>query len=333
MAIAMTPTNFYVQQGNAQVYLLWDIVAGATTYNIQRSIDGVTFTTLTSPATNYYLDTTVTANTLYYYQVASVNASGTSAYTTPQKVIPCQTGQMSLMEVRLRAQQRADRVGSNFVTLPEWNSYINQSNFELYDLLVTTYEDYYVAASITITASGTSNLYPLPTGANYSGAPAFDKLLGVDCGPSGGGNGYITLGRFNFIDRNKYTFPYSTSSYSGYFNIQYKVLGTNIMFIPTPIGNQTLRIWYIPRMTTLLQETDILDGQNGWLEYVIVDAAIKALDKEESDTSMLRMNKANLLKRIEDSASDRDAGQPVTISQTRSAKDSFYSQGDTGAGW
>src|ERR1700689_83185 len=103
MAIAATPTNFLVQQGNGEVFLSWDIISGATTYSIQRSIDGVTFTTLATPSINSYLDSSVTVGTQYYYQVASVNISGTSPYTPAQSVVPTLPGQMTLGQIRLQA--------------------------------------------------------------------------------------------------------------------------------------------------------------------------------------------------------------------------------------
>jgi hypothetical protein len=50
----------------------------------------------------------------------------------------------------------------------------------------------------------------------------------------------------------------------------------------------------------------------------VVDAAIKALAKEESDVTELMAEKAMLKQRIEESAQNRDAGMPDTISNTRS---------------
>lgn len=112
-------------------------------------------------------------------------------------------------------------------------------------------------------------------------------------------------------------------------------MGSNIQFIPTPAGNQIMRIWYIPRLTQLVQDTDIMDGVSGWTEYVIVDAAIKALQKEESDVSALMVQKEALIKRIEESAANRDAGQPDTISNTRTWSERWGGWGGGGydGGW
>lgn len=316
MAAPSTPTNFWAQTGNSQNFLSWDLTATATSYQVQRSTTGVSYSIIASPTTNYYLDTSVTVNTLYYYKVAATNSDGTSSYTTAQTVIPTLQGKMSLGEIRKRSQERADRVNSQFVTLPEWNFFINQAYYELYDLLITVYEDYYVAPRLLIPTTGAQS-YDLPTGANYNSAPAFYKLYGVDCGLDSSTNAFVTLKKFDFIARNRYVYPQITSTLLGVFNLQYRLVGDKIMFIPTPAGVQNIGLWYFPRLTTLLQDTDVMDGISGWTQYVIVRAAKYALDKEESDTSKLDAELLFEKGRIEESAMNRDAGQPDTISATR----------------
>lgn len=321
MAVPGAVTNFYVQSGDQRVYLSWDITPTATGYSVERSTDGVSFSVIATPAVNSYNDTSGTTGTLYYYQVAGTNGSGTGGYTAAQQAVPVLPGQDSLGSIRLQAQQRADRVNSNFVTLPEWNSYINQSYYELYDILITVYEDYYVAPRLLFFFNGVDQLYDLPNGNNYTGAPALYKLYGVDLGLDTSQNAYFTLKKFDFIQRNQYVFPQLNSTLLGVFNLSYRLVGGKIMFIPIPSSSQPVGLWYFPRLTTLLADTDIMEGISGWTEYVIVDAAIKALQKEESDVSVLMAQKMALKDRIESSAMNRDAGMPDTISNTRSYGD------------
>lgn len=323
MAVPSTPTNFYVQAGDAQVLISWGIVAGATSYSVYRSSNGVTYASINTAAPTSFIDTTMDLNTLYYYYVVATNSDGDSQPTSPQQIVATLPGKECLASLRLQAQQRADRVGSNFVTLPEWNLYINKSANELYDLLTTVYEDYHLAPVQSFTTDGSTQLYDLPNGSNFSGAPAFYKLMGVDVGLATTSTGYVTLKKFDFISRNRYVFPQVTSTFFGVFNMQYRVVDDKIMFIPTPAAGQTIRLWYVPRMPYLLADTDVLDGVSGWTEYVIVDAAIKALQKEESDVSVLMAEKQMLIKRIEESAMNRDAGAPDTISNTRTRSERF----------
>jgi hypothetical protein len=61
----------------------------------------------------------------------------------------------------------------------------------------------------------------------------------------------------------------------------------------------------------------VADGISGWLEYVVCDSAIKMAQKEESDTSVLQLQKQALIKRIESAAENRDAGSPATIADVQ----------------
>lgn len=334
MAIPSIPSNFFVQQGNSQVFLSWDLVAGATSYSVQKSTDGINFTVLANPTLNQYLDISVADGTQYFYQVASTNADGTSPYTAAQGIVPTPTGETSLGQLRLNAQQRADRVNSQFVTLPEWNSYINQAMFELYDLLITEYEDYFKAPAASFTTNGNQYIFPVPDGRtafldnnnNTFVPPPFYKLLGIDLALNTANNAYVTVNKFNFIDRNRFVYPNTASTIYGVFNLQYRLMGNNLEFIPTPSAGQKIRIQYIPRIQQLLEDTDVTTiSISGWSEYIILKAAILALTKEESSTQALEAQLQYQIERIQDSAMNRDVGQPDTISDTR--------QGGWSSGW
>lgn len=330
MAIPGIPQNLSVETANQQILVSWDLSAGAASYIVQRSQDNVTYAVLAtvsgSPLATSYLDTSPTLGTNYWYKVAAANDDGTSSYTQPQSATPTPTGEMTLSQIRLAAQQRADRVNSKFVTRAEWRSYINQAMFELYDLLVTVYEDYCVATPIQFTTTATGR-YALPSGSNTFTNPdtgatftprPFYKLLGVDLGLSSSSNGYVSLRKFNFTDRNKYVYPNTDTTLYGVYNLQYRVMGSNLEFIPAPSSGLPVKVWYIPRLTELLQDTDTTDiGISGWVEYVIVRAAKYALDKEESDTTKLDQELLFIKSRIEETAANRDAGLPDTISNVR----------------
>lgn len=346
MAIPSVPQNFAVQTGNLQILISWGLSVGATSYIVQRSLDNVTFTTITtitgSPLATLYLDTAVTEGVGYYYKVAAASSDGTSSYTTPQSAVPTTSGEMSLGLIRLRSQQRADRVNSNFVTMPEWNGFINLAMYELYDLLVTLYEDDYVATPASFTVNGSTFQYPLPNGilsfnngiTQESFIPRpFYKLIGVDLALNNAANGYVTIPKFNFVDRNRFVYPNTASTIYGVFNLQYRLIGNKIQFIPTPSANQQIRLWYIPRLVELLKDTDVTDiGISGWLQYVIVRAAKYALDKEESDTNKLDQELLYLKGRIEESAANRDAGSPDTISDARRSNGSNWPSGNGAMG-
>lgn len=334
------PNQFYVQTANGVNLVSWAQSAGVISYIVQRSLDNVSYITVAtvtgSPLATSYLDSAVTKGTQYFYQVAAQNSTGISNYTQPQSVVPTTQGEMCLSQIRLASQQKADRVNSQFVTFPEWNQYINRAMYELYDLLVTVYEDYFIGTPVQFVSNGTTFMIDLPDGTStwLNGlnptqsfvAPPFYKVIGVDLALNNATNAYVTVNKFNFIDRNRFVYPNTASTIYGVFNLQYRLVGNQMMFIPTPSAGQGIRIWYAPRLELLLNDTDITTASvNGWIEYVITRAAKYALDKEESDTSKLDAELLFLKARIEETAANRDAGIPDKISDTR--------QGNWSNGW
>lgn len=341
MAIPNIPTNFSAVPGAAassglipQVYLRWDAQIGATSastgvsapstgaYDVLRSTDNLNFSVLTSINQNQYYDQSASTGQIYFYSVRANGDSGQSGQSSSIQISVAPFGKTTLGAVRLAAQQRADMINNDFVTKSEWNDYINHSYTELYDILVQVYGDeYYVAAPYLFQTDGRNPaFYPLP--------PDFYKLMGIDLGlgtvTAQNPNGWLTLKKFSFASRNRYVFGNVPTNFLGITGLRYRLEGNYLEFIPQPASNQTVRLRYIPRPTVLLSDSDILDGISGWDEYVIVDSAIKALQKEESDVSVLMAQKMALLKRIEAAASNRDAGEPECVSDVR---------GLNGQGW
>lgn len=351
MALPYQPQNLTVEQADGNILLTWGGSLGATSYQIQRSTDGVNFSNLaTVGLVTQYLDALPGIGILYYYQVAAINGSGTSPYSSVVQMVAAPPSEMSLSELRLRAQQTADRVNSNFVTTSEWNAFLRLAMYELYDLLITSYEDLFASQFVFINTNGTTQNYAIPDGCtNYlggtyggtSGAPAqaFYKLAGMDLGINTSNNAWVTLLKFDFIERNKYVYPNSTSTIYGVYNMRYRLMGNFVNIIPTPAGNQQIRMWYSPKLPALLLDTDLTTlGYSGWLRYPIVRAAKYALDKEEgSDTGKLDQELAFLKMRIEQTSQNRDAGVPDTISNTRQdplyGGNGFASGGGGNAGW
>lgn len=240
---------------------------------------------------------------------------------------------LTLAQLRTLARQESDMENSTFISDSEFNAYINQSYYELYDLMVQKYGDDYFSNTVSFTTDGTSETYALPNGTNYSAASAFYKLIGVDLALSSTAqNSWVTIRRFNMSERNRYSVP-NFQSFYGVTNLRYRLNGANLFFTPIPQAGQTVRLWYIPRLTILAADGDTCDGISGWNEYIIVDAAMKALGKEESDVSVLMARKAALIQRIEAAAENRDAANPMTVADNSSLGWPSGGNGGMGPGW
>jgi hypothetical protein len=211
-------------------------------------------------------------------------------------------------EIIEAAQQRADMVGSDFLSDSEWRANTNASLQDLYDRLIEAYgNDYYVQTPYSFTTDGTNEMYALPDD--------FYKLLGVDLqvftASSAAQNGWVTIWRFDFAERNQYTLPGLVTLF-GRTLVRYRLSANNIWLSPLPQSGQVLRLRYAPTFTLLVDDSDTFDGVNGWEEYAINLTAKKALVKEESDTSGVDSLMARDIERLETIKENRDAGAPST---------------------
>ena len=281
------PLNAVITTGNGQILLTWQEVLGALTYSVQRSTTGLSgsFSNLAAPAVNLYVDTTCVPGTQYWYQVAATNAVGTGSYNPtgtndlPLTITPCLPGQINLGYLRYQSKLKAGMLMSQFLTDDEWNFNLNQSSNRLYDLLVTKFGDkYFLAPPVQFPTNGSLPSYPLPNGVLYSGAPAFYKLAGVDVSVNASNNQWFTLPKFNWIDRNRYAALQLSGTVQSIYGLAYCDFGSNVYFIPNPSSAQFIQLWYVPILTQMLLDTDMMPFSiSGWSELVIVDVAIKAL--------------------------------------------------------
>jgi hypothetical protein len=103
-------TNLVVSAtGTTTFTLTWDAMASASSYLVERSLDGSTgWATIGTPGAATLNDTGRTPGTRYFYRVSAVNASGTGAssavvnnYTLPAQVAGLTANSISLSEIDL----------------------------------------------------------------------------------------------------------------------------------------------------------------------------------------------------------------------------------------
>ena len=227
-----------------------------------------------------------------------------------------------------RVRQRADMENNFFVSDDEVQTYINAGIAELHDILIQTYgQDYYVKSKEFTTSSGVDS-YPIndSTSTNNIGMTDFYKVRGVDCKVNG--QEWFTLRPFNFNERNLYQ-NWGQWSVLGISNIRYRMVGSDFVFTPVPDTATSVRIWYIPTARQFSTSyptgsTETFADINGYAEYVVIDAAIKCLQKEESDVQVLLLQKQAMKKRIEESANNRDAGHPLSVTDIYDSNNRFW---------
>ena len=216
--------------------------------------------------------------------------------------------------LRDRAREIADRVGSTFATDTEINKWIDDEGWELHDILVSKFEEYFDSSASTAVVAGTST-YALPT--NFYKLQYADLILG--------GHTY-TLRRFMNRERNRYQ---DVSSILGQYD--YRILGSNIRLAPTPTSSGTLVVGFVPQYTPFAADGTLVNSAvpQGWEAYIAMGAAAKILIKEESDAGAVMALKGQLLDRITQMAEDRDVNESGRIVDVSNR----FGWRDTEEGW
>lgn len=206
---------------------------------------------------------------------------------------------VTLAELRLRSRQRSNMVGSTFVGDTELDSLINGHLQSLYDKLVTAYGDDYFCQSVDFSTVAGTDSYDLVA----LGASKFLKIRGVDFVAA---SDYVRqIKKFNFEDRNKWVGS-SAWSRTNWKELRYRLIGQNLVFRPTPNGIYTVRLWYVPAFTKLVDVTNLFDGINGWEQIAILKTAKAMLEKEESDTTTVATEIALEEARLDSLIENRD---------------------------
>jgi len=214
----------------------------------------------------------------------------------------------TLLEIRNKVRQRAD-IQAETARYPdsELNQYINDSRNELFGILVkhSLIRD---EATQTITSDGSAT-YNVDA-AHYATLAVFKQENEY----------YRRLRRHTFRDR-----PFGASSTLDGEPNTYRIATVSgqksIEFYPKPDSGDTYLLAYIPRPTDLSDDSDTLDDVLGWDEYVVVDAVIKCLRKEDTNTDELKMDKADLLARIEQEAEAQEMSEAYIIANVRTVED------------
>jgi hypothetical protein len=96
----------------------------------------------------------------------------------------------------------------------------------------------------------------------------------------------------------------------------FRVQGGNVVFTPTPKASHTVTHLYVPTLLVassvgtaqpeLSSGTDVLDGYNGWEEWVVLDCCRKHAVAEEKDPTMYMVEMKELEQEIKRAADRRD---------------------------
>lgn len=210
---------------------------------------------------------------------------------------------ITLTNFILRVREHSDTVDDPHVTDAEITRMINASIAKLRNLLLLAFGSDFFGKSNVFTAVSGQQSYDL-TNASIVASQDFFMLRGLDYLVSGTGSlvtdQWANVDKFNFGERND-LWNYSKST------VRYRLNGNNLELVPAPTNStDKFRLHYIPYAPSLSVPTDTFDGFNGWEDWCIYDVAIQILNKQESDTQAVMVERQLIEKMIVELSQFRD---------------------------
>lgn len=202
----------------------------------------------------------------------------------------------------------ADMESSTFIANDEWTDYLNREAAALHSEFVEAFEDYYTSQT-TFTLSAGTNTLALPAD--------FWKIRGVDYQIDAGNQTWREVRQFQFNRRNDLT-PDIRRLWGASPERRYRVFRDALWIVPESDASGTYRLWYVTLYQPMVADADAIPDWEGFHELVILGAAIRALDKQESVTDHLKRDREMLRARIAAAAQNRNAGEPEVVQDVQS---------------
>lgn len=248
----------------------------------------------------------------------------------------------TLAELRTRVRERADMESTNFISDAELDRFISASYTELHDLLVKADPSRYLRED-SFTLTGTTTTVAMPF--DYYGT--INVLVELDSG------NYAPVHKIMPGEITNWPREATSTSLLSYYNSRpqfgYRFLNnfsdddlndpedqnaySDVLQIFPRVSESTNFIHVYVRAPQIRdKDNGTIDGISGWEEYIVLDAAIKCLHKEETNAAHLERAKADMKARIEIMAENRTAAEAGHVADTGWYTNRGYGRNNNG-GW
>ena len=226
-----------------------------------------------------------------------------------------------------RCKRRVHMENSTFVSDEEWYEYLNEGLSDLHDRLLKADPERYVREQ-TLTGDGSTSDFEVASDyyGTYSVEYISDSAQGI----------YQPMPRLFGDEITRFsTTPANTPR--GYTYVYNNTDPTTalVRIIPTPDASSTLRHRYVVSAQSFATDgtdsAEVIDGINGWEEYIVVYCGINALNKEMTDASHLEKKLGDLRARIEEMAENRSIASAGHVVDVRGRD--FYEWADPASYW
>jgi hypothetical protein len=194
-------------------------------------------------------------------------------------------------------RERADMESTTFVTDSMLTSWLNQAQEEAYDRVAAAFQDHWWTTHDYTVTGGTEAL------SQFSIATENPRLIRwMEWSP--GTTNRQMVRRWDIGNKDDFD------------GLRYRLLGSYIQIEPYEYAAGTYRLSYIPNPTAMTSSgtpVDLDPKLEMFSEYLVVNAAIKARTREESDCTELRIDLERIQKRIDKMANFRDASEAPRV--------------------
>lgn len=216
-------------------------------------------------------------------------------------------------ELRTRAETRADQDGSDFPTLTQKNTFLDEAAREVFaDLVMSGWPIDY--STTTIVTNGTTQTY------SFGGV---DTVFAATMVYTLFGNQFAELRRVNPGHMAALRSAGATSGFSRYYEVRTGPAGAKIEFFPKVAG--TYFVDYIADFPGFTNDSSVWLGPPRSDELIVLKAAAKGVKKEGrvQDGSVLDAEYKELLLKVKELGSWFDLRNPAQIRDTQPLKEPF----------
>jgi len=217
----------------------------------------------------------------------------------------------TLAQLRAEVRQRADIENDPHITDAEVDRFINQSCAGLHSAIVDAGSGFYTKSTTGTLTSGSETL-ALPAN-TYRVVKFAVQVSGV----------WRSIRRATmekFVDGLNAATWGMPSWPTAYIIID----GNTMTFSPIPDSAYPYRVLYVRSFFDMSGDSDVFDGEGGWEEWVVLDAAIKCVTKEEGSITDLQAERGQVWTRISSQFASEDMDHPPTVRDTESSYDQWW---------
>ena len=212
----------------------------------------------------------------------------------------------TLSQLREGARQRSDmEYDSGAVSDLEVNQYINEAYHDLYDLITAADEARLFTKNATQPPKVGDYAFQLPSD--------FYRLVSLHVYQDGRYTPSVPADPSEYPELAAAS-DYSATKFQHRYFVRWDInTGERLVFVFPAPSSETLAITYWPQPKELSVDTESLDNPASWLEYVMVGAAIRMLNKVERDATALLLLHRGLGKRIQKAVYATDYNYPSVV--------------------